>query len=121
MLADPHEALVAKLRRARRITVEVAPGKRVHLLRPQEVEMLGIMRAREVTPDDVCRAADGWDGFTEADLLGPELGAADPVPFDRAVFQEWVRDRIDVLGQLATAISDAITAHFERRAAVSGN
>jgi hypothetical protein len=113
--------LAERMRAARRITVEVEPGKRIHLLRPREQQCLEIWRQATVTPDDVCAAAEGWDGYTEADLLGPELGASDPVPFARDVFEEFVRDRVDLLGRLAGEISKSITEHFAKRAAAEKN
>lgn len=115
------DAIVAKMRSARRLTVEVAPGRRVHLLRPREEQILAIWKAGVVTPDDVCAAAEGWEGFTEADLLGPALGSDAVVAFLPETFSEWARDRMDAMTQMAAAIGEAISAHFARRAAAEKN
>lgn len=125
-MASPQDALIARMRRARRITVELNPdagdGKRVHLLRPPEEQALQIVRAARVSSEDVLAAACGWDGITEADLLGPDLGAGDQVvEFAPEIFAEYVRDRAELLGRLMQALAEAINAHFERRAETAKN
>ena len=113
--------LVAKLREARRSRVEVRPGKWVSFLRPAETEMGPIIQRRALEFDDVYRYVCGWDGFTEADLLGPELGVQDPVPFSSDVFAEYARDNIYLVSAVGNAIADSVVAFLKKRADVEKN
>mgnify|MGYP000010448999 CR=1 FL=1 len=99
-----------------------AAPKRIFLLRPLEEQALAMMHAKSVTIDDVCRHADGWEGITQADLLGPELGSQDEaVDFAPEIFSEFVRDRADLMAELVTRLAEAINAHFARRADTAKN
>lgn len=99
--------------------VDLGEGKRVRIVRPRETEMAALVRG--VQADHVVQFVDGWDGFTEADLLGPAVGSADPVPFDSAVWSEYVRDRVQVLSTVANAIADQITKHLGAQADLAKN
>lgn len=118
----PSELLIQKMRKARRVTVELDGGKKVFLLRPREEEALRMFSSGSVSSKDVCTYAEGWEGFTEADLLGPALGAGDlQVEFDPQIFSEWILDRADDLSKMVEAVAKAINEHFEKRAGVEKN
>lgn len=112
----PAGRLIARLRELRMKWVDLQdqPGKRVRIIRPTETELsqqffqggrlvVGIEQVKRFVVD--------WDGFTEADLLGPTVGAADPVPFDAAVWAEVVSDKASWVRQLAQDLLDHTIAH----------
>lgn len=112
-------ALADKLRAQREGRVEVMPGKWVRFLRPPEIDF-GRLRGG-VGADHVCEYVIGWDGITEADVLGASIGVNDAAPFSPELWAEYVRDRIDVVGKVAQAIADAISLHLEQRGAIAKN
>jgi hypothetical protein len=120
--------LIARLREQRRKFVEVAPGKRVRLIRPPETQA-----NRMYTPGpndtllikaserDVLEFVDGWEGITEADLLGPELGSDALAPFTPALWAEVVGDRRDWAFAVGKALVDLVNAHELARDAAAKN
>ena len=67
-------ALIAKMdERAR--WVDLPGGKRVQFRRPLETDMGSFVGG--VSVEHVCAHVCGWQGFTEADLLGAGIGASD--------------------------------------------
>ena len=111
--------LIKKARSQREGRVEIRPGKWVRFLRPQEVDFARLRGG--VNVQHVCECVIGWDGITEADVLGPSIGVNDPAPFSPELWAEYVRDRVDVVGKVAQAIADAITRHLEQRDAAAKN
>lgn len=90
---DAASRLLAQLRNGRRRTVEVEPGKTLIYLRPTEEQILQFA-ARKVSALDLARSGlQGWQGVTEADLLGPEIGSSDPAPFSPEIGAEVLADR----------------------------
>jgi hypothetical protein len=125
-------ALIAKLQAQRESWCELRPAGdgqprlAVRLRRPPEAE-LPELRAREgrslqqQLAQAVCDCAVGWDGFTEAELLGAALGSSDPLPFDAAVWAEVVRDRQGWMVLAAAHLTEQINTHLASRAAVEKN
>jgi hypothetical protein len=111
--------LTARMLALREQWVDLAPGKRVKLRRPAEAEMAKFRGGMSV--EHVASACVGWDGFTEADLLGASQGAQDAVQFDAGLWLEVLRDRLDWVGLVADAIIACVTAHLEAREAARGN
>jgi hypothetical protein len=103
------------LRAQREGRVEVEPGKFVRFLRPAETEFVRVIGG--VTADHVCEYVCGWDGFSEADLLG----ANEPATFSADAWAEYARDRVEVVSKVAQAIADAITLHLQQRSAAGKN
>ena len=107
---------IARLRAARQSWVELEPGKRVQILRPAEAELQDFYTRPDQTEVDralMCarKYVTGWEGVTEADLLGPEIAAADPVPFDSDLWAEVVKDRVAWLEVVTHALLAAIRKH----------
>lgn len=114
-------ALIARLEEQRRQWVELAPGgPRVRFKRPVETDF-GRFRLG-VLVDHVCEYVDGWDGMTEAVVLGPQTGSADvAVPFTPELWAALVRDRMDWVPPVARAMADAISQHLQAKDKASGN
>ena len=107
--------LAARLREQRMKWVDLADqdGKRVRIIRPTETELGTLFKGGHlfVGIEEVKRFVVDWEGFTEADLLGPAIGAADPVPFDAALWAEVVADKVRWVRQLAQDILDHVVSH----------
>jgi hypothetical protein len=74
-----------------------------------------------VTLDHVKRYVNGWEGWTEADLLGSAVGASDPVPFDPELWSVVAEDSTELVSKVGQAILDAVVAYLEKKQAISGN
>lgn len=119
--------LIAAVRRRRAQELDLGGGKKIIFTRPPEVEMNSILKFKDgkatwlVDVDHVKKYVVGWDGFTEADLLGAAVGAADPVAFDADLWAAYVEDDNDLVSKVASAILEAVVNHINSKAAVSGN
>jgi hypothetical protein len=119
--------LIAKLRVARQSWVELDPAKphqRVQIIRPPESEIGNfadtVGRGLVANLGKVCQYVTGWEGFTEADLVGA-AGSGDVVPFDAALWAEVVADRGDWLNLVAARLLDVIVTHVESKAKAAKN
>ena len=119
--------LIDQLRAQRKTWVDLEPGKRVQIMRPPESEIGKFLHFEDgqkhmrAELDQVVKYVTGWDGITEADLLGAAVGASDAVPFDAVLWAEVVADRGDWLKLVAQALLDAIVKHFEAKAQAEKN
>jgi hypothetical protein len=117
--------VLALLKKRREKWVDLGDGRKVKFLRPSEIEygkMLVMDKADpskaswSVGAEDVRRCVCDWEGFSEASILGPEIGASDVmVPFDKELFDEMVSDEIAWVSKVANAILDSIVEHIESR------
>ena len=112
-------ALLARLDEQRMRWADLPDGKRVRYRRPLETEFAKFRSGVDV--EHLCEYVCGWEGFTEADLLGPAIGASDPVNFTPKLWERLVRDRIDYVQPVAQAMVQAITEHLEQREAIAKN
>ena len=102
------------------------PAKRVRLRRPVETE-ISEMRSQpgksmlQVITESVCRYAVGWEGITEADLLGPAQGSSDAVPFSPELWVEVVRDRMEWVDAAGAHLMQQVAEHLERKASAAKN
>lgn len=104
--------LAERMLSARESVCEVAEGKKIRLRRPPQTRIMQ-MRAG-VTVDDVYSAAVGWSGFTEADLLGADVGSDSEATFSPDTFRVWAEDNAEALGKLAEHLMEQIVAFIER-------
>lgn len=111
--------LIAKVLAKREFWVDLEPGKRVKVRRPAEAEMPSFRGG--MTPDRVARCCVGWDGFTEADLLGADVGASDPAAFSPELWETVALDNLDWLGKVSERLVASITDHLAQRKDASGN
>lgn len=111
----------------RKSWVDVEPGKRVQIIRPPESEVFNFIRTDGPTRTLHCTLAQvtqyttGWDGITEADLLGAAVGASSPIAFDSALWAVVIADRAQWVNKLSDALVDAIAKHFKQKAQAEKN
>lgn len=91
----------------------------MRFLRPPETEFARFRLG--ITVEHVCEYVDGWDGVSEATLLGASVGASDPLPFTPELWAAAVRDRMDWVPPVARAIAQSITDHLAAKETASGN
>jgi len=121
--------IVRRLRDQRRFWVEVAPGLRIRLVRPTEREAAVHLFTDSgsgspsfaVKFEDVVRHTDGWEGFTEALLLGAAVGSSDPLPFDAELWGEVAAEHLDWVSTLQRALLDKVIAHLNAQGAEAKN
>jgi hypothetical protein len=122
------EALIKTLLAQREFWVELAEGKRVKLRRPAEMDVVKLL-ARDAAGNvtgininlaEVQRFAVAWEGFTEADLIGP-AGAADAVAFDAPLWGVLIADQAEWCVKCADALVKAIIDHEQHTATTAGN
>lgn len=121
-MATEGKSLAARILARREFWVvldEQRPELRVKLRRPAESKILSMRHG--VTLADVQDAAVDWAGVTEADLLGPQHGASDPVPFDAEAWKVWVADSVVIAGRCAARMNEVITAHIQQLGELRGN
>ena len=51
----------------------------------------------------------GWDGITELDIYS--AGDSTAVPFDKALFNEWIEDHRECWTPITSAVVEAYAAH----------
>lgn len=112
-------ALLARLDEQRKHWATLPDGKRVQFRRPLETELPRFTGG--VTVEHLCDYACGWEGFTEADLLGAAIGSDDKVEFSTALWSRLVRDRVEYVAPVATAMVECITAHLASKKAIAKN
>lgn len=119
--------VIQRLRAQRQSWVDIEPGKRIQIMRPPENDfpafLSGEGETRRVSAnlEQVCKYVVGWDGISEADLLGAAVGSSDPLAFDSALWAEVVADKADWFNAVASALVTAMVQHFEKKAEVSKN
>jgi hypothetical protein len=111
----------------RKSWVDLGDGKRVQITRPPET-MIGEFSnygdgkfSVSSVIDRVIKYTVGWDGITEADLLGASVGASDLVPFDPALWALVIEDRAEWLMKIAQALTASIANHYEQKAQAEKN
>lgn len=118
--------LIAALLAARKSWVELEPGKRVQILRPPEAALHEFnVQGGENNVERMLRCVvkyvTGWEGFTEADLIGAALAPAEPVSFDAGLWAVMVADRVDWIRVVMAALIDAINTHDRAKQAAAKN
>lgn len=116
----PAERILAQRQAQRRSWVELAPAsdgkpaRRVQITRPTETEQPAFLQrvgdgyqwAADI--EHVKRFVVGWDGFTEADLVGA-AGGDQPVPFSPALWADVCTDSKATTAKVAEALLAALT------------
>lgn len=112
------EKLIATLLSQRETKVEVEPGKLLVVRRPAETQML---LYRRVTAEAAIDCVVGWEGITEADVLGASIGASDPATFSSALCRELMLDRSRWCEAVARTVIEQIATHLQATEAVEKN
>jgi len=122
--------LLAKLRRSREFKCDLGNGLSVTCMRPSESEVARMTKpvageadkyTIHVEDEHVRDCVVGWDGFSEAAILGAAVGSSDPIEFDRDLWAELAGDRRMWFYTVAGKMLEAIVAHNEQRAAAAKN
>ena len=112
------KAILARMAEQRKHWVDLPGGKRLQFFRPQEFEFLHLVGGVRI--EHVERYACGWEGFTSADLLGPD-GGSDAVDFTPELWAAVLRDRTEYLVPAAQELSAVVTAYLAKRDAAAKN
>ena len=112
-------ALIERMDEQRARWVSLPDGKRVRFRRPLEMEFVKFRIGVDV--NHLCEYVCGWDGFSEVDRLGAAIGSSDPLPFSAELWSRVVRDRMDYVRPVATAMVEAITEHVAAKEASAKN
>lgn len=127
-MSGEHSALLAQLRSARTLWVDLEDGKAVQFLRPLEADVQQLLRpvdgggrGFQLGLADLRRYATDWRGITETDLLGKGVGSDDQVSFDSEVLELVLGDNLDWLHKAIEGLTDAIVVRLNARVAARGN
>lgn len=122
------KVLLETMRSQRKRWVDVAAGKRVQILLPTELEVVRhFLKAQDgkaslsCEVEEVKRFTCGWEGITEADILGAAVGASDPVAFDPEVWGLLIEEHLDWVRTVARALLDGIVERQSQREADAKN
>lgn len=119
MAMSETQRVLEALRKQRLHWVDLGDGLRVQFRRPLEAELPQLRGG--VYVEQVCSYVQGWEGFTEATILGEAVGASDPVEFSADLWAEYVRDHSEYVKKIARAIADTVEAHIEAKLAAAKN
>jgi hypothetical protein len=111
-MADPIE----RLRAQRESWLDLEGGKRLKIRRPAETEFGGYIDGVQL--EHVQRCVIDWEGFTETDLFGE---GKKKVPFDPALWAEYVADDAMLMSQVAAKLVEIISTYLEGKKAAQGN
>lgn len=106
-------SLIERIRRARETVVE-ASGFEFTVRRPTDLEMLELQGSNPKQGDLLTRFVIGWGKVKELDIVPGGTDA--PVPFEAALFAEWIADRPDLWNPITESIVTSYRAHKERLA-----
>lgn len=118
------DTLKAQILKRRERWVDLGEGRRVKFLRPGETEFHKYLKPVEGQPDQrtwsieiehVEKLVTGWEGFTEATLLGPEVGSDVPVEFDPSLWAIVVIDNAEWSQKVGREILDSIVTYILER------
>jgi hypothetical protein len=112
--------LIAKALEQREQWVDLGGGKRVRIRRPAAAEMFKFAR-NEVTAETFLRCAVGWEGITEAHILGAAVGSSDPAPWSVDLWLTLALDNMDWMQAVSEAIVGMVSTYMEQREAVTKN
>ena len=118
-MATDVQALLARMATQREAWADLGGGRRLQYRRPPEVELPRMIAG--VGLEHVVQYACGWDGFTEADLLGAGIGSSDALPFHRDLWAAYVADHAEELQTASTAMAQTVTVYLQRKADVAKN
>ena len=100
--------LIAAIRRARQVNVE-AGGFTFTVRRPTDLEVVQLQNDGLSAAELVQRFVIGWQGVQEIHLVPGGTSVA--VPFDAALWREWIADQPDLWAPISSAIMQSYAAH----------
>ena len=111
--------LIAKALEQRESWVELDGVRKVKVRRPPAAEMFAFGRA--TSPELFLRSVVGWEGFTEADVLGSAVGSDSAVAFDVELWHVLALDQIEWIGKVSEALVTAIKSYLDTQDAARKN
>lgn len=106
--------LIARVLAKRESWVDLGDGKRVKARRPAVGDLRQFRSG--ATADAWLRCCVDWDGFTEAAILGPELGSGNSkVAFDSELWVVLALDQPEWIGKVTSAVIESINAEASAR------
>lgn len=117
---DAGDRIIQQHRAQRTGRVEVAPGKVLLVRRPAGFTEMAAFH-NGIKPEHVIRQVVGWEGITEADLLGESVGSSSAVEWSRALSDEVVSDRISWARKVTEWLANAIVTYIEKSDAIEKN
>lgn len=117
-------AIIKKIREARSIWIELGDGKKIQIIRPTELQAYqkfykkngaGLM-VFSLEFDAVKEFITAWDGFTEADILGQEIGSSDKIDYQPEFFDEVLADRIEWVPTIVSGLISEIEKAQKKKA-----
>lgn len=112
--------LIRKALESRDIDVDLGDGRSVRVRRPPEGYFHRTV-ARADEPEVWLRTAVDWSGFTEASILGPAVGASDPLKFDLELWVVIALDHMEWIEKVGKAVASAMNAYREQQEATRKN
>jgi hypothetical protein len=112
-------ALIARMYGVREWWFPLDGAKRLKLRRPPELDLPGLKGG--ITLDRMKEIVVGWEGFTEADLLGPTVGSDSVVAFDVEVMALYLADHSDDFSKAATEILQKVMEYLKQKADTAKN
>lgn len=122
--------LQAQILKRRERWVDLGEGRRVKFLRPPETEFHKYLvpvegeperRTWSIEVDHVKKLVIGWEGFTEATLLGPEIGGDIAVEFSSDLWSTVIVDNAEWSGKIGREILDSIVGYVVDREKTTKN
>lgn len=110
-------SLIDKIRKARETNIDVE-GHTFTIRRPTDEEALDFSGDNVKLLSVVKNFTIGWD-LSEIDIIPG--GTSEKVPFDSALFGEWVADQPLIWEPLGSAIINAYKVHSDKREAALKN
>ena len=116
------DALIRQIRAKREQWIDLEPGKSVKVRRPTDWEVArDFSNVDRDTMQNVCDYTVDWSGFSEAAMLGADIGSSDPLAFDRDLWREVASDRLDWVSAVAEKLVEFVRASAEARKAAEKN
>lgn len=110
--------LVARLRKARELTVEIGKFKFL-ILRPTDAEAAEFQQLGFNDYEVTCRQMHGWANVTENDVVGG--GGSDAVTFTPELCRAWLADKMEWWTPIATRALAAWKEHRDQLDAAAKN
>lgn len=119
-MSEASTALIARIMARRERWVDLAPGQRVKVRRPDLVQALVLRSTRGVQLHEAyAGTVVAWEGITEADAV--EGGAATPLDFTPALWRALWGDRPEWLIATTEAVKQLLDEAEARREADAKN
>lgn len=124
-MSDP-AALIARLHEQRRRWVDLPGGVRVRIVVPDPFASIPFANMKErgfhdFMLEQACACVDAWDGVTEATVLGPTEGSSETVKFSQELWRVMLRNRLDWLSEVFSAIWTALSEAIAAKDATAKN